>query len=210
MMFPVSAFDEDDREEGLPPIPDQNARARMFDPDPEPPAEPDRNGRGNGLGRLNPLSRIRNEYNDIYNGGHGSDVMNLKELDAYVQETVKAQRQQRRKELLTKVAIIVSFVIIVTAMFGSSIFVFEDVRGSHPFAKRSFGLYKKPLVKYELPPGYVQSQCEVELTQNISFYGLIEEAQSLDGKAACRPEVRCPMEFDHLIKTAFVHPCPPL
>ena len=188
MMFPVSAFDEDDREEGLPPIPDQNSRSRMFDPEPEPEAE-----LGNGLGRLNPLGRIRNEYNDVYNGGQANGVMNLKELDAYVQETVRAQRQQRRKELLTKVAILVSFLIIVTAMFGSSIFVFEDVRGSHPFAKRSFRPdINKQLAgfHFELPPGYVQSQCEVDLTQNRSFLALIEETEFLDDTPACRPEVR--------------------
>ena len=60
---------------------------------------------GNGLGRTNPLARHRDEYNHIYassttaGGSHGA--MNLKELDAYVQETVRAQRQQRRKEACT-------------------------------------------------------------------------------------------------------------
>jgi hypothetical protein len=188
-MLPISAFDEDDREDSLPSlnlIPDQNTRQmnREEDRGPEP-----EGGLGNGLGRLNPLSRIHNEYNDIYHSSLGaSGVLNLKELDAYVKETVRAQRQQRRRELFTKVAIVVSFVIIITAMFGSSIFVFEDVRGSHPFGKRSYNK-EKHIFEYELPPGYVQSQCEVEYTHNKSFLALIDETELMDLMPACRKEV---------------------
>lgn len=188
MMLP-SDFDDDDREEGLPslpPIPDQNARMLSIR-EREHQTETER--AATGLGRLNPLSRVHNEYNDIYQSSFtSSGVLNLKELDAYVKETVRVQRQQRRRELFTKVAIVVSFVVIVTTMFGSSIFVFEDVRGSHPFGKRTYNQEKR-IYEFELPPGYVQSQCEEKLTHSKSFLGLIDETEYMGTVPSCQNAV---------------------
>jgi len=188
-MFPASAFDEDEREEGLPPI--GGPQMLLADPN-DPPLEGEANesfgsNLSNNLGRLNPLSRIRAEYNDIYSSGNGHGVMNLKELDAYVQETVRAQRQQRRKELLIKVAILISFVVIASAMFSSSIFVYEDVKGSHPFHKKIYKTEKKAS-KFTLPRGYVRSECEVKMTHNRSFMELIDDTEYLDDEPACRTE----------------------
>lgn len=188
MMFPVGAFDEDEREDGLPSI--GGPHVLLSDPNDRPMEGEENESFGsnlsNNLGRLNPLSRIRAEYNDIYSSGNGNGVMNLKELDAYVQETVRAQRQQRRKELLAKVAILMSFVVIASAMFGSSIFVYEDVRGSPTNRKRIYN--KEEALKFELPRGYIRSQCEVDLTHNKSFLELVVDTEYLGDEPACRAE----------------------
>jgi hypothetical protein len=168
-MFLVRKFEDDD--DSLPSIQEPYQ-------DDEPLAD---NGRV-GLSRLNPLKQSRVEYGDIYSGGNGHGIMTLKELDAYVKDSVHAQRRQRRKEVAVKSALISSLCLMVMAVFSGSLFVYED--------HNIVGSDTAPLpVLFENPDGYIISQCEVELNQNRSFFELIAATQEVRDKRDCRPEV---------------------
>ena len=153
---------------------------------------------GNGLGRLNPLARHRDDYNDIYsssgnhnNNSHFASNMNLKELDAYVQETVRAQRQQRRKETCTKLVLLMAFVVISATMLGSSVFVWGDMSKSQKQKnKQAPPRMRKPIPPFVPPEGYQMSQCEGKLNMGRSFPELIFQTEHMEDFAKCRPEVR--------------------
>jgi hypothetical protein len=177
-MFPVRKFEDDD--DSLPSIPEP-----YYDDEPLTRVDVD-NGRV-GLSRLNPLKPSQGEYADIYSGGNAHGSMTLKELDAYVKETVLARRHQRRKEAAIKSALVGSLFLIGMAVFSGSLFVYED------HDRNDSGAEKTPLpllVHFNNPDGYKLSQCEVELNQNRSFLELIAVTQQIRDKRDCRPEVR--------------------
>ncbi|CAB9515581.1 Platelet-activating factor acetylhydrolase IB subunit gamma [Seminavis robusta] len=174
-MFPVSSFE--DEEDALPSIPEPNLHGEYDEG--EPPAQ-----------ATSPLGNTRAEYNGIYtsSGNTGLGVMNLKELDAYVHDTVRAQRRQRRKEILIKLALSIGFVVIATAVLSSSVFVYEE----HSSSNKSLQENEKAIDKsihFHNPIGYELSQCEFELNQNRSFLQLIAETQVIEDESACRREV---------------------
>jgi hypothetical protein len=138
-MLPVRKFEEDD--DSLPSIKGPSL----------PYSDEEDVDNGRRLSRLsNPMNQSRAEHGDIYSGGHGNRNMTLRELELYVQETVSAQRQQRRKRAAMKSALICSFVFLVMTVFsGGSLFVYED---------RADEVLLNVLPSFQNPYGYVLSQ----------------------------------------------------
>ena len=174
-----------------------------------------------GLGRAEPLSRPGDPNNNnpvaaysdsIYTSSSGSNptsassgIMNLRELDAYVQETVRAQRQQRRQETMTKLGLLLIAVAISATLLGSSLWVWngQDQQKKHQQHSQSTtsstttttqqALRKKKTALEPFggdPPGYKMSQCEGELNMGRSFAEVIYDVEQLEQDyPLCREEV---------------------
>ena len=150
-----------------------------------------------GLGRANPLSRPGDNhpeaaYSDsIYASSAAAShpSMNLRELDAYVQQTVLAQRQQRRKETCTKLVLLMVFVAISATMLGSSLFVWSDL--SEKKQAKQLRKQQHPFVEpFVDPENYELSQCEETLNRGRSFPALIYDTEQMEEEyGTCRPEV---------------------